>query len=139
VNYDSRYANWKTFIVSFILIFMPEIWLKYGPTDIALDISFGNLLAEIFPDLPLLSDEDITTKLSDIPMSSNMLIVALSRSKPVQRVIEILRRVINSKGFEGVDINTLPKMPDRFSKEGFNIGSDDSPFFLAKRSLIKHL
>jgi hypothetical protein len=43
-----------------------------------------------------------------------MLIVVLSRSKPVQRVIEILRHVINSKGFEGVDINILPKMADRF-------------------------
>jgi len=112
---------------------MPEIWLKYGPTDIALDINFGNLLAEVSPDLPLLSDDDITTKLNDIPMSNNMLIVALSRSKPVQRVTEILRHVINSKGFEGVDVNTLPKMADRFSKQGFNIGSDDSPFFLAKR------
>jgi hypothetical protein len=112
---------------------MPEIWLKYGPTDIALDINFGNLLAEVSPDLPLLSDEDITTKLSDIPMSNNMLIFALSRSNPVERVIEILRHLINSKGFEGVDINTLPKMADRFSAEGSNIGSDDSPFFLTKR------
>jgi hypothetical protein len=112
---------------------MPEIWLKYGPTDIALDITFGNLLAEVSPDLPLLSDEDITTKLSDIPMSNNMLIFALSRSNPVERVTEILRHLINSKGFEGVDINTLPKMADRFSAEGSNIGSDDSPFFLTKR------
>jgi hypothetical protein len=64
-------------------------------------------------------------------MSNNMLIFALSRSKPVQWVTEILH-VINSKGFEGVDVNTLPKMADRFSKEGVNIGSDDSPFFLAK-------
>jgi hypothetical protein len=62
-----------------------------------------------------------------------MLIFALSRSKPVQWVTEILQHVINSKGFEGVDINTLPKMADRFSKEGVNIGSDDSPFFLVKR------
>jgi hypothetical protein len=112
---------------------MPEIWLKYGPTDIALDISFGNLLEEVSADLPLLSDEDITIKLSDIPMSSNILILALSRSKPVQRITEILRHVINSKGFEGVDVKSLPKRADRFSKECFNIGSDDSPFFLPKR------
>jgi hypothetical protein len=112
---------------------MPEIWLKYGPTDIALDINFGNLQAEVSPDLLLLSDEDIATKLSEIPMSNNTLILALSRSKSVQRITEILRHVIKSKGFEGVDVNTLPKIADRFSKEGFNIGSDDSPFFLPKR------
>jgi nickel-dependent lactate racemase len=66
-------------------------------------------------------------------MSNNTLILALSRSKSVQRITEILRHVIKSKGFEGVDVNTLPKIADRFSKEGFNIGSDDSPFFLPKR------
>jgi len=74
---------------------MPEIWLKYGLTDIALDIKFGNLLAEVSPDL--------AATLGDIPMSNNMLIFALSRSKPVQRVTQMLRHVIQSRGFEGVD------------------------------------
>ena len=110
---------------------MPEIWLKYGLTDIALDIKFGNLLAEVSPELTATSEEDIAATLGDMPMSNNMLIFALSRSKPVQRVSQMLRHVIQSRGFEGVDF-ALPKIVDRFS-EGFNMGSDDSPFFLAKR------
>ncbi|MGC1931854.1 MAG: hypothetical protein WA667_23030 [Candidatus Nitrosopolaris sp.] len=112
---------------------MPEIWLKYGPTDIALDIKFGNLLAEVSPDFPLMSDEDITATLRDMPMSNNMLILALSRSKPVQRIIDMLQHVIQSSGFEGVDVDALPKILHRSSNEGFNVGSRDCPLFLAKR------
>jgi hypothetical protein len=111
---------------------MPEIWLKYGLTDIALDIKFGNLLAEVSPEFTATSEEDIAATLGDMPMSNNMLIFALSRSKPVQRVTQMLRHVIQSRGFEGVDF-ALPKIVDRFSAEGFNMGSDDSPFFVAKR------
>jgi hypothetical protein len=126
-------VTWKSFILSFTFIVMPEIWLKYGPTDIALDIKFGNLLAEVSPDLPLISDEDIRATLGDMPMSNNMLILALSRSKPVQRVIQILRDVIESRGFEGVDVDASPKILDRPSNKSFNVGSRDSPLFLAKR------
>jgi hypothetical protein len=111
---------------------MPEIWLKYGLTDIALDIKFGNLLAEVSSELRATSEEDIAATLGDMPMSNNMLIFALSRSKPVQRVSQMLRHVVQSRGFEGVDFAS-PKMADPFSAEGFNIGSDDSPFFLPKR------
>jgi hypothetical protein len=112
---------------------MPEIWLKYGLTDIALDVKFGNLLAEVSPDLTATSEEDIAATLGDMPMSNNTLIFALSRSKPVQRITQMLRHVIQSKGFEGVDFDALPKILDRFSAGGFNMGSDDFPFFLAKR------
>ena len=72
---------------------MPEIWLNYGTTDIPLDIKFGNLLAQVSPDLPILSDEDIAASLSSIPMSNNMLILALSRSNPVQRIIQMQKRL----------------------------------------------
>jgi hypothetical protein len=111
---------------------MPEIWLNYGTADIALDIKFGNLLAQVSPDLPLLSDEEIAATLSNIPMSNNMLILALSRSKPVQRIIQMLQHVIHSRGFEGVNVNTLRKIPDKERKEGFNVGSHDCPLFLAR-------
>ena len=60
---------------------MPEIWLKYGSTDIALDINFGNLLAEVSTDLPLVSDEDITTKLSDIPMKQYVDCCSIKKSQ----------------------------------------------------------
>src|SRR5437660_12153352 len=111
---------------------MPEIWLNYGTADIALDIKFGNLLAQVSPDLPLLSDEEIAATLSNIPMSNNILILALSRSKPVQRISQMLQHVMHSRGFEGVNINTLRKIPDKESNEGFNVGSHDCPLFLAR-------
>lgn len=112
---------------------MPEIWLKYGPTHVALDINFENLLAEVSPDLPIMSDEDIAAKLRDIPMSNNMLIFALSRSNPVQKIIQMLQHLIQSRGFEDADVDALPKIPDRSSNEGFNLGSRDFPLFLTKR------
>ena len=87
---------------------MPEIWLKYGLTDIALDIKFGNLLAEVSSELTATSEEEIAATLEDMPMSNNMLIFALSRSN--QRM---LRYVIQSRRFGGVDI-ALPKIIDRF-------------------------
>jgi hypothetical protein len=76
---------------------VPEIWLKYGLTDTALDIKFGNLLAEVSSEPTATSEEDITATLEDMPMSNNMLIFALSRSKPVQRVTQMLRHVIQSR------------------------------------------
>ena len=111
---------------------MPEIWLNYGTTDIPLDIKFGNLLAQVSPDLPILSDEDIAASLSSIPMSNNMLILALSRSKPVQRIIQMLQHLIQSKGFEDVNISGLRKIPYKESNEGFNVGSQECPLFLAR-------
>jgi len=111
---------------------MPEIWLKYGRTDIALNVDLGNLLAEVSPDLPLMSDGDITAKLRDIPMSNNMLILSLSSSKPVQKVIQMLQQLIESRGFENAEVDALPRIRDKSSNEGFNVGSRDCPFFLAK-------
>ena len=111
---------------------MPEIWLNYGTTDIPLDIKFGNLLAQVSPDLPILSDEDIAASLSSMPMSNNMLILALSRSKPVQRIIQMLQHLIQSKGFEDVNISGLRKIPYKESNEGFNVGSEECPLFLAR-------
>ncbi len=111
---------------------MPEIWINYGSTDIALDIKFGNLLAQVSPDLPLLSDEEVAATLNNIPMSNNMLILALSRSRSVQRIIEMLQHVIHTRGFEGVNVNTLQKKTYQESNEGFNVGSHDCPLFLAR-------
>jgi hypothetical protein len=76
---------------------MPEIWFKCDLTSIALDIKLGDLLAELSHDFQ--AEEDIAATLGDMAMSSDMLIVALSRSKPVQRVTQMLRHVIQSRSF----------------------------------------
>ena len=112
---------------------MPEIWLKYGTTDVALDIKFGNLLAQVSPDIPLMSDEDIAATLGNVAMSNNMLILPLSKSKPVQRIVQMLQAVIQSRGFEGVHVNAVRKLPLMEGNEGFNVGSHDCPLVLGRR------
>ncbi|HET7147823.1 MAG TPA: hypothetical protein VFI73_04920 [Candidatus Nitrosopolaris sp.] len=112
---------------------MPEIWLKYGTTDVALDIKFGNLLAQVFPGIPLMSDEDIAATIGNVPMSNNMLILALSRSKPVQSIVQMLQVMTQSRGFEGVHVDVVRKLPNRESNEGFNLGSHECPLFLGRR------
>ena len=100
---------------------MPEICLKYGLTGIALDMKFGNLVYMSYNNFR----EGYCRHVREMPMSNNMLIFALSRSKPLQRVTQMLQHVIQSMGFERVD--NWPKIVDRFSE------GHDFPFFLAKR------
>jgi hypothetical protein len=89
---------------------MPEIWLKYGNTDIALDIKFENLLKNISSDFPSLTDDEIRSELSNVLLDDNMLIFALSDSKYVARVITILLEMARAKGFVNVTIDVLPKV-----------------------------
>ena len=45
---------------------MPEIWLRYGTTDVALDIKFENLLNQISSDsFQLLSEQEIKSIISE--------------------------------------------------------------------------
>lgn len=78
--------------------------MKYGITDVSLDIKFTNLLANASVDLPLLSDEAIVSSLSEISLSDNMVIKALSKSKSVGRVVQMLQHIANSKGLHVVGI-----------------------------------
>ncbi len=55
---------------------MPEIWLKYGTTDIVLDIKFENLLKHVSSDYPLLTDDEIKSALKDVIIGDNTLILA---------------------------------------------------------------
>ena len=64
---------------------MPEKWLKY---DTALDMKYGNLLAEVSPELKAASD---------IP-TNNMWIFALSRSnQPDASVCHTVQRLWRSR------------------------------------------
>jgi hypothetical protein len=87
---------------------MPELWMKYGITDVSLDIKFTNLLANALVDLPLLSEEGIVSSLNEISLSDNMVIIVLSKSKSVGRVVLMLQHIVNSKGLQGVDVQVDP-------------------------------
>ncbi|HEX2230659.1 MAG TPA: hypothetical protein VHG34_00570, partial [Nitrososphaeraceae archaeon] len=87
---------------------MPEIWLKYGSTDIVLDIKFENLLKHVSSDYPLLTDDEIKSALKDVIIGDNTLIFALSGSRSVAKIITILSEMVQSKGYEKVTVDALP-------------------------------
>ena len=78
---------------------MPEIWLRYGTTDVVLDIRFENLANQISASFPATPEEQISAAVTGASMSDNMLIVALSGSKAAGKVIAMLAEQAKSKGF----------------------------------------
>jgi len=68
---------------------MPEIWLGYGSTDVVLDIKQENLLS-FYPELNLLSDDDIKEILTEIKFSKKTLIFPLSSSRSILKIISLL-------------------------------------------------
>lgn len=78
---------------------MPEIWLRYGTTDVVLDIRFENLADQISASFPVLPEEEIRTAITGVPLTDNMLVLALSGSKAAGRAIAMLARHAHEKGF----------------------------------------
>jgi hypothetical protein len=91
---------------------MPEIWLRYGSTDIALDIRFENLYKELVPTLSGLSDEQLNYKLQEIPLKENSLIIVMSSSGVTKQVLSRIVDSAYTKGVNGINIVTLPKLND---------------------------
>jgi len=60
---------------------MPEIWLRYGTTDVVLDIRFENLANQVSAGFKVMPEEEIGAAIADVPLTDNMLILALSGSK----------------------------------------------------------
>jgi len=50
---------------------MPEIWLNYGSTEVALDIKAENLEEKIDVENKTLSDSEIKSKLESLDISKN--------------------------------------------------------------------
>jgi hypothetical protein len=78
---------------------MPEIWLRYGTTDVVLDIRFENLANQISAGFPALPEEEVRTAIVGTPLTDNMLILALSGSKAAGRAIVMLAEQSREKGF----------------------------------------
>jgi hypothetical protein len=79
---------------------MPEIWLRYGTTDVVLDIKFENIANQIFSSFQVsLDQEDIKTAItSGIPITDKMLILGLSASKAAAKTITMLAQEAHTKG-----------------------------------------
>ena len=91
---------------------MPEIWLKYGTTDIVLDIKFENLLKHVSSDYPLLTDDEIKSALKDVIIGDNTLIFALSGSRSVAKITTMLSQMVQSKGYEKLTVDVLPHVAE---------------------------
>lgn len=87
---------------------MPEIWLKYGTTDVVLDIRYENLLKHIYSSGKTLTDGEIRASLENISLVDNLLVVALSGSISAAKVIDILQDLIRQKNLTNVMIDSLP-------------------------------
>ncbi|HXV45167.1 MAG TPA: hypothetical protein VD736_00660 [Nitrososphaera sp.] len=78
---------------------MPEIWLRYGSTDVVLDIRFENLANQISAGFPALPEEEIRAEIAGVPLTDNMLVLALSGSKAAGRAVPMLGEEARAKGF----------------------------------------
>jgi hypothetical protein len=67
---------------------MPEIWLRYGTTDVVLDIRFENLASQVSSNFPAMPDEQVREALiGGVPVTDNMLVVALSSSMAAAKAV----------------------------------------------------
>jgi hypothetical protein len=85
---------------------MPEIWLGYGSTDVVLDIKQENLLY-CYPELTLLSDENIKEILTDVKFSKKTLIFPLSSSKSIIKIISFLIEINKTDITKEIEIGTF--------------------------------
>jgi hypothetical protein len=90
----------------FIIISMPEIWLGYGSTDVVLDIKQENLL-HCYPELNLLSDENIKEILTDIKLSTKTIIFPFSTSKSILKIIDFLIEINKTNNTKEIEIGTF--------------------------------
>lgn len=78
---------------------MPEIWLKYGSTDVVLDIRFENLSTQVSSTFAPMPDDQAKAAIESVPVTDNMLLVALSSSRAAARVANSIADAAKAKGF----------------------------------------
>ena len=89
---------------------MPEIWLRYGTTDVVLDIRFENLASQVSANFTLMPQEQVRAAFDSAPATDNMLILALSPSKAAAEAVRAITQSAHAKGF-----GTTVDVPARFA------------------------
>lgn len=89
---------------------MPEIWLKYGSTDVVLDIRFENLASQVSSGLQALPEEQIKSALDAVPVTDNMLVLALSSSKASAKAVSAIFENAKAKGFASVAVDVPTRL-----------------------------
>lgn len=88
---------------------MPEIWLRYGTTDVVLDIRFENLANQVSASFQALPEEEVGAAIAGVSLTDNMLVLALSGSKAAGRAIAMLAGQGREKGLN-VTVDVPQKM-----------------------------
>ena len=88
---------------------MPEIWLKYGTTDVVLDIKFDNLASQVSSTFQALPEDQVKAAFDGVPLTDNMLLMVLSPSKAAAKGALMLVEAARAKGF-GITIDVPAKM-----------------------------
>jgi hypothetical protein len=90
---------------------MPELWFKYGTTDVVLNIRYENLLKHVSAStFALLSEEQIKSHLNDVPLTQDTTIFALSDTKSVASVVTTLVQLARAKGIPNIHVAVIPRM-----------------------------
>ena len=90
---------------------MPELWFKYGITDVVLNIRYENLLKHITASsFALLSDDQIKSCLNDVALTQDTMIFALSDTKSSAMVIRILVQLARAQGIPSIRVGVLPRI-----------------------------
>jgi hypothetical protein len=90
---------------------MPELWFKYGITDVVLNIRYENLLKHITASsFALLSEDQIKSCLNDVVLTQDTMIFALSDTKSAAMVISILVQLARAQGIPSIRVGVLPRI-----------------------------
>ena len=76
---------------------MPEIWLNYGSTEVALDIKAENLEEKIDVGGKTLSDSEIKSKLKSLDISKPTEFVVLNMSKSIKKTLSAIFEIYEQK------------------------------------------
>jgi len=76
---------------------MPEIWLNYGSTEVALDIKAENLEEKIDVEGETLSDSEIKSKLGSLDISKPIEFVVLNMSESIKKILSTIFEIYEQK------------------------------------------
>lgn len=105
---------------------MPEIWLRYGTTDVALDIRFENLANQISSSFPTMNEDAIKAALDSVPVSENMLVLVLAQSRAAAKTVDSIARTARAKGLAGITVDVLPVFAGSLRSNLSMLNSDQS-------------
>jgi len=116
---------------------MPEIWLKYGSTEVVLDIKAENLLDYVTEEIEHMGEEQVNAKLDAITVKNDSQIAVLDASQHVAKLTSMLVDILMKRGIvvsmgvpadvfnayrntfqdRGVQISKLPNDPSKLSND----------------------